>query len=61
VGPQRDTDALERAARSSWRAFRRGDLLALGYSAKQIRTMLTTRRLQRYARGIYVLGHPDLP
>jgi hypothetical protein len=61
MGLKRDTDVLERAARSNWRVFRLKELQGLGVSPKQIRTMVDRGQLHRLHQGIYLYGHQDVP
>jgi hypothetical protein len=60
MGQQRTADVLDRAARGNWRVFTYGELLGLGLSPKQIRTMEMRGQLHQRHRGIYIWGHPDL-
>ncbi len=51
---------LEQAARQNWRVFTLAELLALGFTRDELRTMVKRRLLHQIHRGIYVYGHPVL-
>jgi hypothetical protein len=55
------TDALDRAARATWRVFTIGELHEFGISRDQVRTMVARGQLHRLHQGIYLYGHPDAP
>jgi hypothetical protein len=61
MAAQRDTDALERAARASWRVFTVQQLPDFGFGRHRIQSMVARGQLHAVHRGIDSYAHPDVP
>jgi predicted transcriptional regulator of viral defense system len=60
MGAKVDPPGLESVARRQWGVVSRGQLSALGFSARGIEEWVRTKRLIRLHQGVYAVGHDRL-